>query len=246
MDINVLCNTAAQLKTVLEYPEVNRIYLEADMLEEDGEYIRKQMDQGRKFTLALPYIMRESEPDPKGFDEVLVRSVDELSAYRGCSLASDYGVYAMNGQAVQVLRDAGVKRITAPLELNRYELGQLGMKDKELIVYGYIPTMVSAGCIRKNISGCDHVRTVNTITDRMGKKLSVENRCAYCYNLIYNTVPLSLFGILDKVMKLEPESIRINFTVEDSSQVRTVLDALKTETDPETDLTRGHFLRGVE
>ena len=47
-----------------------------------------------------------------------------------------------------------LKAGTAPVELNSWELEELGIQEMELVVYGYLPVMVSAGCVRKNTFGC--------------------------------------------------------------------------------------------
>ena len=42
----------------------------------------------------------------------------------------------------------GASRVTLPVELNARELSDAGVRG-ELIVYGYLPMMVSAQCVKK-------------------------------------------------------------------------------------------------
>ncbi len=251
MNLNVLCNNEAQFKTALSNDATDEIIVEADRF--DKSVIDACHKAEKKSAIALPYVLRDTgEIDVDGYDEVYVRSVDELERYKTHELVSDYGLYCMNAVAADVLKESGIKRITAPVELNQHELYELGCEDKELIVYGHIPMMVSAQCIHRNTGQCDRTPTIIRITDRTGKNLPVENRCAYCYNLIYNPDPLSLAGVFDRVKKLNPQSIRINLTIENEGETQKIINTFASAIkgikvdDPCGDFTRGHFTRGVE
>lgn len=251
MKLNVLCNSDEQLYAALSNENVDEIIIEADSF--DRSAVSLCHDNGKTAAVALPYIFRDlTYVDVSGYDEVYVRSLDELAYYKGKGkLVSDYGLYAMNAGASEFLKEEGITRITAPVELNEHELKELGCADKELIVYGYLPMMVSAQCIHKNLEGCNKTPGFTKIKDRTGKSLTVENKCAYCYNLIYNANPLSLFGIWSKVESLNPERVRLNLTYESGKAAGELISecaraiAGKQAEDP-NDFTRGHFTRGVE
>lgn len=251
MKLNVLCNNDEQLYSALSNDRVDEIIIEPDRFEKPMADVCHEV--GKKAGIALPYVFRDTTyVDVSGYDEVYVRSLDELEFYRGKNLVGDYVLYSMNPAAADMLKTQGVTRITAPVELNRHELAQLGCTDKELIVYGHIPMMVSAQCIHRNTGKCDRIPQITWIKDRTGKILPVENRCTYCYNLIYNPDPVSLAGIFDKVTKLNPHSIRINLTIESGEEAGLVIETFakaingKEVKDPCSDYTRGHFTRGVE
>ena len=254
MNINVLCNKPEQLRAALEMPQISRIYIEADMYKSKAEkedLIGRVHAAQKECAAALPYIFRDTTyVDVTGFDCVLVRSLDELECYKDYKLISDYGLYAMNAKAAGWLEGHNITQITVPVELNENELYDLGCSGKEIIVYGHIPMMVSAQCIHKNTEGCDRKPKITELTDRTGKVMKVENKCAYCCNLIYNALPLSLIGIMQKVKKLSPSSIRVNLTTEDYEKASAVLlaaiQSVETEvTEPVKDFTRGHFTRGA-
>ena len=65
----------------------------------------------------------------------------------------------------------------------------------ELIVYGYLPMMVSAQCVKKTMEGCTGRPEVLYLRDRKGKAFPVKNQCRFCFNTIYNESPLSLLGL---------------------------------------------------
>ncbi len=251
MNLNVLCNNEEQLYSAVSNDSVNGIIFEADI--SSGPDIDRCHAAGKKAGIALPYIYRNSTAvDVTGYDEVYVRSLDELEYYKDQKLVSDYGVYCMNPVAADVLKENGISRITAPVEMNCHELAGLDVHDKELIVYGHIPMMVSAQCVHRNTDKCDRKPGITWIKDRTGKLLPVENKCAYCYNLIYNPDPVSLAGVFDKVLRLNPDSVRINLTIENRKETERIIAvfsrAIRGESvdDPCDDFTRGHFLRGVE
>lgn len=52
--------------------------------------------------------------------------------------------------------------------------------------------MVSAQCICKNTIGCKKQPVELTLVDRMRNHFPVKNNCRECYNVIYNSLPLSL------------------------------------------------------
>ena len=83
-------------------------------------------------------------------------------------------------------------------------------------------------------------------------KFSVKPVCKECYNVIYNSQPLSLLNMRSQVAELMPGSLRLNFTVENAAQTRKILDSFEKNycknvpVDEFFDFTRGHFKRGVE
>ena len=45
-------------------------------------------------------------------------------------------------------------RLTLPVELNSRELEDMGCRGGELIVYGRLPMMVTAQCMKKTVDSC--------------------------------------------------------------------------------------------
>jgi putative protease len=83
-------------------------------------------------------------------------------------------------------------------------------------------------------------------------KFAVKPVCRECYNIIFNSQPLSLLNLREQVAELAPESVRLSFTLENAAQTRMVLDAFEKNyiknvtVEDFSDFTRGHFKRGVE
>lgn len=257
------------LSAVLKVPEVAAIYLDATgFLAKDWESSVNLCHQaGKKCLLVMPHIFRREAEQyftahlvrlrTAGFDGFVIRSLEEVGFLRqhefSLPMIFDYTMYSMNRLADRYHQAAGAVRRTLPVELNGRELEELGGGDKELIIYGYLPAMVSAQCVVKNTQGCRHQPQLLYLKDRKGKALPVKNHCTFCYNTIYNTAPLSLLGLEDKVMRLNPATLRLQFTVETAAEtaalIRTYIDSFsdgRTAAVPTGEYTRGHFKRGVE
>lgn len=161
----------------------------------------------------------------------------------GKILVADAMLYVMNGKAKQFFREFGVEEFTAPYELNAKELSVLGLEDMALPVYGRLPLMVSAQCVKKNTKEeCDKMMEPLYLTDRKQKKLPVLNFCCFCYNVVYGYECLSLLGC-PEVNDLAPASFRYDFTLETEDEVRKILE--KDELPKNIEFTKGHFRRGV-
>ena len=122
-----------------------------------------------------------------------------------------------------------------------------------MVVYGRLPLMVSAQCIQRTADRCSRRPGILSVRDRMGKEFPVRNVCRFCYNVIYNTSPLSLHGMEEMVRRLGPASVRLAFTTETKEEAQEIARAFvrgfgegQETLFPGRDFTRGHFKRGVE
>jgi putative protease len=126
-----------------------------------------------------------------------------------------------------------------------------------MLVYGYLPLMVSAQCIFENTGGCRKNQQDESkktyLTDRLQKKFHVRANCKSCYNIIYNGQSLSLLKYLKEIKELNPRNLRLDFTLESSNVMDQVLqlfiDAYLYGKDNNKEIpeyTTGHFKRGVE
>jgi putative protease len=138
---------------------------------------------------------------------------------------------------------------TYPLELNRKELKHLPLAN-EMLIYGRIPVMLSANCINKTLSKCNQKSSSVFLTDRMNKNFPIKMDCKYCYNIMYNSLPLSLHNYLHEINK--GATFRIEFTIETEKECDQICSAyLNNSVEKNTyetirDYTNGHYKRGVD
>ncbi len=271
-----------QLAPVLNHQDVDEIYVDANgFLAEDWKNTAERCHKaGKMCCLMLPHIFRQRSDAyfranwekliGASFDGIVVRNLEEcqwLEEMEASNLSEsknlnqvgalprifDASLYAWNHMSDQVMSDLKAKRITMPVELNARELREKGCEGQELLVYGALPMMVSAQCVKKTTGCCDQKGEVLKLKDRTGKEMPVKNHCNVCDSTIYNASPVSLLGQKEPIEKLKPGTIRLQFTTESPQETAECLDAFadsfyygKKEVTLSGEFTRGHFRRGAE
>lgn len=276
----VLVTKLEQLKQVIQYEWVEGIYLDVPCEEQDivEEMIEQAVFNHKKVYYVLPYILREKDyiqyekalkketpfqkifyhKKIKGF---LLRNYEEVYLIKKYNkelqdkeLILDGNLYVFNQRAKEYWTKHDITRTTAPYELNDSELKKMGLKGQEMIVYGHIPLMVSAQCLVKNCKECNRKPDTYQLQDKKGKIYLVKNICRYCYNLIYDQIPISLHSYSEEILRMRPSAVRINFLDETPKEINSILHAFqcmfeknkKEITEIEWDFTCGHYKKGVK
>ena len=170
-------------------------------------------------------------------------------------LIIDHNLYSYNHKAIEAFMAYAPLRITAPLELNKKELASRNNEKGELLIYGRLPLMTSAQCVTRSTVGCNKTPGITYIKDRYNVIFPIKNNCNECYNTIYNSLPVILFGQAEELKRMQFAAYRLSFTIEDKKEVRNVLElctkTFVTESQNIKDIYRGeftygHYKRGVE
>ena len=262
-----------QFKAILDMKSVFRIYMDSNALPRIWEseiltdFVQQAHDAQKEFYLAMPHIFRSKTIEKFennytmisqcGMDGVLIRNIETYQFLKNHNyignIVIDHNLYEFNSYAKAFWNTKEVESHTAALELNYRELQEVGLENSELVVYGYLPMMVSAQCVQKTTSGCKNKKGRLNFTDRYQKTFVVKNLCDYCYNLIYNTSPLVLLDQKDEIRELKPKALRLHFTIEDAEQARDIAALYESVfiegkhiPEYEQDFTRGHFKRGIK
>lgn len=265
--------------SLLHLPEVDGIYLpfeECSSLER-REILEQARKENKEVFYAFPYVFCNyaqkqfvkywkeiQEEQPAG---LLLRNIDEYAWVRErlseepetkLEIVLDQSIYTYNQRAVSVYEEWNQKngdayRFTYPLELNESEWRTLSLPRGEMILYGRIPLMVSAQCVTQNTKECMGTPGYIRMTDRYQKNFYARRHCRYCYNTIWNGVPLSLQGLRPELEEREPASIRLHFTLEKENEMRQIIRTFYEEWNDlmvtkqmRGDFTRGHYKRGIE
>ena len=261
------------LQILPQYPQIAAIEINAFLLRELSDDLIDRLKEIKKHEmdcyLFFPPVFRQKTADwflpyrnllaSDLFDGFFCNSLDTLSFLRESGLhdnkvlLADYGLYVFNHKAMNFLSRYGISGMVVPYELTYYEWLDIQKKDwdkstsafcSEYLVYGYLPFMRAANCIKNTFGKCNHKNEVITIKDRVHKDISVFNQCEVCENTIYNSIPLSLHGETDKI---KADYFRISFTMENKSQMIRVLDLfMKKQKDALYEYTKGHFKKGIE
>ncbi|MCR5703319.1 MAG: U32 family peptidase [Eubacterium sp.] len=254
-----------QLKQVLSLQWIETIYLEMVQFPEKEliQSIQLIKNASKKAFLALPYVFRKKNEKILDaqligvlhqVDGVLVRNIEQYFYLKEkkyfLDYRLDYNVYLMNNYSVEYYESLGVSQ-TAPLELNYKELRRMNLSQSEMILYGKIPLMVSAGCGLKSLNQCRHQNQQFQLIDRKNNTFTVQCVCDHCYNLMLNCKALSLLKYIKEIETLNCSSYRFIFTTESEKEVAEILEKARRsfkehEIVREDDsTTRGHFQRGV-
>ncbi len=211
------------------------------------------------------------------FQGFLVRSMDGLGFLRekksiprerlrptegaALSVRTDAGVYVWNDSALEELSGLA-EGFCLPYELNAsaqrhlcQELRQKGLTKRlscEKIVYSRIPMMITANCLRRTAGECGKGRENREIVglrDRYRKEFPVLIDCRHCMNIIYNSVPFSLYKegrAGESAGWKERVDPRMDFTLESPEEVKRLLDAFfRGMPFPLKDYTTAHEKRNV-
>lgn len=275
MKLRVLIQTMEQFEEVIRFPEIHSVYAEYDRFtpEELGKMAETANEKGKEFYLSLPQICRTNIYEELSRELIklvklptvtglILKNLEEIALLHSLEIKEgqkrlllNYNMYTYNKESKCLYRELGITDYTAPVELNYQELKALGIEDSDLIVYGYQPVMVSAQCLFESTKGCRRCESGNggRLVDRLGKSFFVQANCRGCYNIIYNSQPLSLLKHNEDIQRLHPKGLRLDFTQEGTEETKRVLaaytDVFCYERKPSlelTDYTTGHFKRGIE
>ena len=277
-EIHVLVTSKEQLAAALS-EGVKRIYLDRKIackeaflqIEAAFKAHSEREDKEKEFPelyLAFPYIVRSKDEamltalyallQEEFITGALVRNLETVSFLmeKGNTkpIVTDAGLYMFNKAAADYLQSISSEQYL-PIELNRHEIKDLqavsAMDSCGQVVYGRLPLMLSANCLKKTKGLCRHEAGYLSLTDRYQKEFPVYTDCTYCYNILYNSVPLSLhsqFGQRENGIYTH----RLDFTIENKQETSEIICYFKDLAkgivrEPDyRDFTTGHNKRGVE
>lgn len=267
------CESEEAAEILCQQKEIQGIYLPYVLME---DYLQKGLANGKEMYLSLPHITRGNPPEgyleqakkwlEAGMTGFLVRNLESYSVLAQMGLADrcvlDHSLYTWNDEAIHFWKDQKVLRNTVPLELNEKELRHRENTGSEMVVYGRLPLMHSAQCVRKNTSGCNHQEDRLVLRDRYDKEFPIVCYCrpwktgntketGPCYNIIYNSLPYGLLKEAGKVKELGFSSVRLSFTIESGKETKRIVEDFAAayhegRVSGEGEFTKGHFKRGAE
>ena len=256
--------TREQFEKVEKSEEIERIYISADLLSNDDirDLYNRVTKKGKECYIMLPQIFRIRDKDVLELVKddnykFSVRNIDELSMIvlnNKKNFVVDSSMYAFNDYAKEFYYSHGAENVCLPFELNYRELVDIADGRDEIVVYGNIPLMVTANCINKDYDNCNKGKNdIVELKDRKNTKFKAACYCKHCTNVIYNSVPLSLIGLHNKLESINTRNYRINLTTETGKDIDEILEKTikvfyykNNSVEDLKNYTRGHFNRGVE
>ena len=267
------CESEEAAEVLCRKAGIHGVYLPYALME---KYLQTGLANGKEMYLSLPHITRGNPPEgfaeqvekwlEAGMTGFLVRNLESYSALAQLGLADkcvlDHSLYTWNDEAIHFWKDQKILRNTVPLELNEKELRHRENTGSEMVVYGLLPLMHSAQCVRKNTFGCNHREDRLVLRDRYDKEFPAVCYCdpwktgntkaaGPCYNIIYNSLLYGLLKEAARVKSLGVSSVRLSFTVESGEKTAEIAENFvaayhKGRISGEYEFTKGHFKRGAE
>ena len=111
-----------------------------------------------------------------------------------------------------------------------------------VVGYGYLPLMAVRNCPVKAQIGCKDCGQKGVLVDRKGFHFPV--RCDGEVSYIYNTLPLSISDRQHEFTNIH--LILLDFTIEETEQVKEIIEAFRFGKKLPQECTRGLYYRGVE
>ena len=288
------CSLSASVTTLPQFlaclnAGVSRIYVSYAAMNgemEDGLKAAKAEGISSEIFLSLPVILRaETRKQMKRVKALLDTGLFEgaqtpspsglmwlkENGWKG-KIAFDHRIYIWNRQTWEYW-SADMDTYCAPLELNGRDVLALPSPEEgkrgreEILVYGRIPMMVTANCIRKTAGECpkdvrpEKGAKAEARDGRTGKELLLIDRyqaefpvvtdCRFCVNVIYNSVPLSLHGYLGELAESGAAFLRLDFLEENGKETEEILRLFENglsgkQVQPEYAFTTGHFRKGAQ
>lgn len=269
--LQIFVSTREQCVKACDFSTDISLTVPAHLIEGDEEdrmisLLSKRAGAGGSVWIKLPDVLRKKDlgsverliPLIGGFAAGVV--VSDLETYGYLKeqnytgkICLNHHLYVWNQESMEFWNER-VYSFQAPLECNKHEWERLDSPRFSYLCYGRIPMMVTANCIRKTGNHCTKaaVTIEESLTDRYGKDFPVEVNCNYCYNIIYNSVPLSLHGYLEQLKGLPGKFLRLDFTTESPSQMELIvsqyeeyLSGGKYDFSFLKEYTTGHFKKGA-
>ena len=269
--INVYVEDTSVVPSLLAQGIVDGYYLPLETMSDAKQElprIAKEIHKaGKRIFIAIPTVFQRKTREYVSAlketilavkpDGILVRTMDNLAFARkefaDIPLIGDYSLYTYNQKAVDKVFELGISGRVLPVEMTFKELESVTSDCDEMIVYGRLPVMFAANCIRKTTTGCTKNPEVIWLKDRKGKQFPVKNHCAICGNTFYNSSPLYLPDSEREIARIAPKAFRLNFTTENGHEICRIVEAYDRIYRQKgksmylsEDYTRGHYRRGME
>ena len=189
-----------------------------------------------------------------GLDGILICNIDSLFYANerikhfslDLDIEADYSLNIYNKFSKDLISNSINNKIkfVAGLELNKFDIKEIGFDT--LVVYTYVSNMTSSNCIYLNTNKCTKgksiINNINYFKDRLNKKIYFKTYCKYCYNKIFNYVPLILFDKMPDISNLGIKEVRYDFYFENENEVKNILNhSINTN-----EFTRGYLNKSLK
>ena len=265
-----------QLKAIVNYKEVDAIYYEDINTLDEAKTIANENNMNLIYS--VPRVLRNKDYkilnklDKNSNIEVQTGNLGCVSLFKDNGIYIDYYLNSFNSETIKHYKQEGAKTICISQELNLTEIKEtLKHTDAEIesVVYGYTPLMISEYCpmgvlvrdCKKDKRSAICNKSVYALKDSKSEVFRI-TQDIFCRSSIYNSKPLCMIDDLIDVKNAGINVFRLDFTFEDASQVKEVVEAhievinnnfeMDTKANQfynnleKVGITKAHYYKGVE
>ncbi len=265
-----------QLKAIVNYKEIDAIYYEDINTLDEAKTIANENNMNLIYS--VPRVLRNKDYkilnklDKNSNMEVQTGNLGCVSLFKDNGIYIDYYLNSFNSETINHYKQEGAKTICISQELNLTEIKEtLKHTDAEIesVVYGYTPLMISEYCpmgvlvrdCKKDKRSAICNKSVYALKDSKEEVFRI-TQDIFCRSSIYNSKPLCMIDDLIDVKNSGINVFRLDFTFEDASQVKEVVEAhievINNDFEMDTKakqfynsldkigITKAHYYKGVE
>ena len=265
-----------QLKAIVNYKEVDAIYYEDINTLDEAKTIANENNMNLIYS--VPRVLRNKDYkilnklDRNSNIEIQTGNLGCVSLFKDNGIYIDYYLNSFNSETINHYKQEGAKTICISQELNLTEIKEtLKHTDAEIesVVYGYTPLMISEYCpmgvlvrdCKKDKRSAICNKSVYALKDSKSEVFRI-TQDIFCRSSIYNSKPLCMIDDLIDVKNSGINVFRLDFTFEDASQVKEVVEAhievINNDFEMDTKakqfynsldkigITKAHYYKGVE
>ena len=265
-----------QLKAIVNYKEIDAIYYEDINTLDEAKTIANENNMNLIYS--VPRVLRNKDYkilnklDRNSNIEIQTGNLGCVSLFKDNGIYIDYYLNSFNSETIKHYKQEGAKTICISQELNLTEIKEtLKHTDAEIesVVYGYTPLMISEYCpmgvlvrdCKKDKRSAICNKSVYALKDSKSEVFRI-TQDIFCRSSIYNSKPLCMIDDLIDVKNAGINVFRLDFTFEDASQVKEVVEAhievinnnfeMDTKANQfynnleKVGITKAHYYKGVE
>lgn len=160
----------------------------------------------------------------------------QLAKEMGFEVFGDFSLNVFNSESADM-----IKNPILSFELTLEQANRINAENTGIIVYGYVPLMLTRNCPVKTSIGCYECNKQGKLTDRKGYKFPVICSDYPCVEIL-NSVPIYM---LDRMNEIKTDFAHFYFSTESVKDVEKIIHMYEAGEKPDFKYTRGLYQRGA-
>lgn len=160
----------------------------------------------------------------------------QLAKEMGFEVFGDFSLNVFNSESADM-----IKNPILSFELTLEQANRINAENTGIIVYGYVPLMLTRNCPVKTSIGCYECNKQGKLTDRKGYEFPVICSDYPCVEIL-NSAPIYM---LDRMSEIKTDFAHFYFSTESVKDVEKIIHMYEAGEKPDFKYTRGLYQRGA-